>query len=246
MLTKSAADVDIARFVRALLDGTAAHPDFATLEFPEQRHILADVRRPWRMGGPDVPHVDRGVTVGRGEVRVRIFRPHGAATFSPALIYMHGGGFVYFGLDTHDRLMRELTARSGSKAAFPWSGLGPVDDLPAYDLVNLGIGLEKEKWSVTAYIDNLFDEVYWQGSQLSYSTRGAIVPYTPACSDFGCAPGSMGAAPPHGRFGLRPFVQVVGKRTERWSFDGLAKPAGLNSAGWSPFSPAAVRGSGSA
>ena len=31
----------------------------------------------------------------------------------PALIYVHGGGFTLFSLDTHDRLMREYAARLG-------------------------------------------------------------------------------------------------------------------------------------
>lgn len=71
----------------------------------------------------------------------------------------------------------DYSHRDSSNAAFPWTGLGPVGTLPAYDLVDLSVGVEHDRWSVTAYIDNLFDEVYWQGAQLSYSTRGAVVPY---------------------------------------------------------------------
>lgn len=71
----------------------------------------------------------------------------------------------------------DYSHRDSSNAAFPWTGLGPVGALPAYDLVNLSVGIEHDRWSVTAYMNNLFDELYWQGAQLSYSTRGAIVPY---------------------------------------------------------------------
>src|SRR3546814_16138475 len=48
-----------------------------------------------------------------GELRLRIHRPVGAAAPAPALVYLHGGGFTLFSIDTHDRLMRELAAAGG-------------------------------------------------------------------------------------------------------------------------------------
>src|SRR3546814_1889245 len=50
---------------------------------------------------------------GAGELRLRIHRPVGAAVPAPALVYLHGGGFTLFSIDTHDRLMRELAAAGG-------------------------------------------------------------------------------------------------------------------------------------
>jgi len=43
---------------------------------------------------------------------VRVHTPS-AASRLPALVYLHGGGWVFFSIDTHDRLMRELAARAG-------------------------------------------------------------------------------------------------------------------------------------
>jgi acetyl esterase len=52
------------------------------------------------------------VPAGAGAVRVRCHDP-GPAGRKPALVYLHGGGWTLFSLDTHDRLMRELAARAG-------------------------------------------------------------------------------------------------------------------------------------
>jgi acetyl esterase len=40
-------------------------------------------------------------------MRVRIHFPRNVEAPAPALIYLHGGGFTLFSIDTHDRLMRE-------------------------------------------------------------------------------------------------------------------------------------------
>src|SRR5207302_2112094 len=56
------------------------------------------------------------VPFGRSTVRIRVYDPGAAAgndSPRPALVYMHGGGWMIFSLDTHDRVMREYAARSG-------------------------------------------------------------------------------------------------------------------------------------
>jgi acetyl esterase len=47
-----------------------------------------------------------------GEVRIRVHYPAQRA-LQGALVYIHGGGFVLFSLDTHDRVMREYAGRAG-------------------------------------------------------------------------------------------------------------------------------------
>jgi acetyl esterase len=46
-----------------------------------------------------------------GPVRARIHRP--AAGILPGLVYLHGGGWTLFSIDTHDRVMREYASRAG-------------------------------------------------------------------------------------------------------------------------------------
>src|SRR5205807_9212200 len=46
-----------------------------------------------------------------GSVRIRAYDPTGAGR-KPALLYLHGGGWTIFSIDTHDRIMREYAARA--------------------------------------------------------------------------------------------------------------------------------------
>jgi acetyl esterase len=46
-------------------------------------------------------------------VRIRRYAPKGASSPGPLLLYLHGGGWVFGDLDTHDSLCREIAARSG-------------------------------------------------------------------------------------------------------------------------------------
>jgi acetyl esterase/lipase len=90
----------------------AQHGDLAALSPPEARRVAEQVRAPWTRGGPPVPATEHAVNVGAGRVRLRVYsaRP-GVST--PALVYLHGGGWTLFSLETHDRLMREYAARAG-------------------------------------------------------------------------------------------------------------------------------------
>lgn len=106
-------DPEIAEFVRRVQAGWANHPPFATLPVTQARAIAEQVREPWRQGGPVMAStVDLDVPVAGGTMRVRRLDP-GVRAPAPALIYLHGGGFMLFSIDTHDRLMREYAAAAG-------------------------------------------------------------------------------------------------------------------------------------
>jgi acetyl esterase len=78
----------------------------------EQRRAIAEKQRePWRIGGPHM-HASRTLRVGRADTRIRIHTPV-ADKVLPVLVYLHGGGWTLFSIDTHDRLMREYAARAG-------------------------------------------------------------------------------------------------------------------------------------
>lgn len=64
----------------------------------------------WAEGGP-VMHAsaDRWVFARGRRVLCRMHRPVGAAVL-PALIWFHGGGWIWSSIDTHDRLAREYAA----------------------------------------------------------------------------------------------------------------------------------------
>ena len=103
-------DPDVARFVAAIIEGSARYPDFASRPLAERRAIIEKVREPWRSGGPAVARrEDLAIPFGDRSVRVRVLANDGDG-LRPALVYLHGGGFVLLSLDSHDRLMREYAA----------------------------------------------------------------------------------------------------------------------------------------
>src|SRR5262245_27600343 len=67
-----------------------------------------------------LPVDDTWVTVPAevGGVGVRIVRPPGAAGPLPAILYLHGGGWVLGNSATHDRLVRELAVGSDAALLF--------------------------------------------------------------------------------------------------------------------------------
>jgi len=106
-------DPEIADFVKKMQTAWASHPPFTTLSPPEARAVAETVREPWRQGGPEMTRTtERQVPTPSGALRIRVYDP-GVSRPAPALVYMHGGGFVLFSIDTHDRLMREYAAAGG-------------------------------------------------------------------------------------------------------------------------------------
>jgi acetyl esterase len=107
-------DPDIDRFVAAVIEGSARYPDLAKRSASERRAIAETIRAPWRSGGPDMARREElEVPFGDRNIRLRLLATEGEG-LRPALIYLHGGGFVLLSLDTHDRLMREYAAGSGA------------------------------------------------------------------------------------------------------------------------------------
>ncbi len=81
------------------------------LAAPARRAIAEVQREPWRSGGP-VMASSETLQVGDSGTRIRIHRPRDAADL-PVLVYLHGGGWTLFSIETHDRIMREYAARAG-------------------------------------------------------------------------------------------------------------------------------------
>lgn len=103
-------DPEIASFVQRMSAAWAQHPPFATLPVEQAREVAEQVRAPWRQDGPIMAQTSEHlVPTSTGSLRTRFYNP-GLAAPAPTLIYLHGGGFILFSLDTHDRLMREYAA----------------------------------------------------------------------------------------------------------------------------------------
>ena len=104
---------DMRQFQQALQAGYAAHAPLASVSLGDARRIAEAVRAPLAQGGPRMWRTD-DVEIGTAQapLPLRVHRPSEASAL-PALVYLHGGGWVFFSVATHDRLMREIAARAG-------------------------------------------------------------------------------------------------------------------------------------
>ncbi|MDX2707989.1 alpha/beta hydrolase [Streptomyces sp. PA03-6a] len=66
----------------------------------------------------------------KGSVAVRLVRPRQAGGPLPAVLYLHGGGWVFGGTRTHDRLVRELAIGARAAVIFPEYSLSPEARYP--------------------------------------------------------------------------------------------------------------------
>ncbi len=103
-------DPEITIFLERMTRAWGAHPPFTSVPLPQARAIAEQVRAPWAKGGPQMASVtERDIATTSGPLRVRIYDP-GVRAPAGMLIYLHGGGWMLFSIDTHDRLMREYAA----------------------------------------------------------------------------------------------------------------------------------------
>jgi acetyl esterase len=97
------------------IDSLAGAPPIYTLSPVDARSVLARAQS-IPVGKPSAQIEDIALPVGpTGSVPIRIVRPVGAAEALPAVVYIHGGGWVLGDRDTHDRLIREIAV--GAQAA---------------------------------------------------------------------------------------------------------------------------------
>ena len=100
-----------------LVEATVGPPFLHELSPAEARAVLDELQ-----AAPidKLPVNDRWTTVPAevSDVRVRLVRPRDAVGTLPAILYMHGGGWMLGNADTHDRLVRELAVGTGAAVVF--------------------------------------------------------------------------------------------------------------------------------
>lgn len=116
------------RFLRMLAaSGQSSGPPRSVAE---RRRMLAGLAERADLGpAAAVEALDLNLPGPAGRMRARLYaRPHA----SPAgLVFLHGGGWVAGGLDTHDALCRRLAASSGAKLLAVDYRLAPEHPFPA-------------------------------------------------------------------------------------------------------------------
>lgn len=106
-------DPEIGLFVQRMAADAGNYPRRDTISIEAGRQVAEQVRQPWAQGGPEMAKIMHvSVATRHGPVRLRVYYPS-QRRLPGALLYVHGGGYVLFSLDTHDRVMREYAQRAG-------------------------------------------------------------------------------------------------------------------------------------
>jgi acetyl esterase len=122
--------VTLERAAREFAEATALPPYLFDLGPAGGRAVVDEIQgRP--VAKPAVDIHDLVVPGGpSGEVAVRIVRPQHAPATLPAVVYVHGGGWVFGNRHTHDRLIRELAVGADAAVVFPDYSLSPEAAYP--------------------------------------------------------------------------------------------------------------------
>lgn len=119
--------------VQAMLrDLNAGFPRVETMTGPEARAAVARRRAP-ATNLDDVRHtIDHAVPGPAGAIPVRIYYPHGdLSEHRPAIVFCHGGGFVFCDIDSHDGFCRALARGSHAVVVSVGYRLAPEHPAPA-------------------------------------------------------------------------------------------------------------------
>jgi acetyl esterase len=137
---------------QAFVEATAKPPFLYELSPAGARAVLDDVQ-----AAPveKLPVDERWINVPAdvGDVPVRIVRPAGATGPLPAILYMHGGGWVLGNAGTHDRLVRELAVGAGAAVVFVEYDRSPEAHYP----VAIEQGYATARWITHQGADNGLD-----------------------------------------------------------------------------------------
>jgi acetyl esterase len=108
----------------------ASHPDPLESGAAPAREWLSRIQagRPVGLGVEREDAIIEGGLV--GEVAARIVRPNRPAVALPAIVYVHGGGWVCGDRHTHDALLRKLVLGTGAAIVFPEYSRAPEETYP--------------------------------------------------------------------------------------------------------------------
>src|ERR1700733_2684964 len=116
--------------VRELTESIAKGPPLSSVSLAEARKAVeAAQSAPLPM--PDVDESWVTLSSAFGDFEVRIVRPPGSAGPLPAILYLHGGGWILGSWITHDLLTRRLAVGANAAVAFGEYSRAPEARYPA-------------------------------------------------------------------------------------------------------------------
>jgi len=106
-------------------------PPYPTMSAAEARAASVERQRFWNEDAPELASVrDLELPGPRGARRLRLYDPAPERTPKPGVLFLHGGGFVVCGIETHDGICRRLARASGLTIASLDYGLAPEHPFP--------------------------------------------------------------------------------------------------------------------
>src|SRR2546429_1904939 len=98
---------------------------------PEKGRLALGEAQSGRVRKHPVDIEDLTITDGpNAHLALRILRPQDVRTPLPVIVYIHGAGWVFGSMQTHDRLVRELAVGAGAAVVFPVYRLCPEVSYP--------------------------------------------------------------------------------------------------------------------
>src|SRR5262249_38302338 len=110
----------VERRTRMLLDrlATEGGKPLEQLSPLEVRQMFVDIQSGAPIDRTTTEVANRTINVDRGIVKLTVVRPAGAGGFLPAFMFFHGGGWMFGDFPTHERMVRDLVAESGTAAVY--------------------------------------------------------------------------------------------------------------------------------
>jgi len=117
--------------LKHVLAQAAGAPDLCDLPPDACRSLYRQICTAATVPPADVEVTPHEARFGGQALRVRVYRPRGAAGALPVTLYFHGGGFVLGDLEAYDAVCRQLCADSGVMVVSAAYRLAPEHPYPA-------------------------------------------------------------------------------------------------------------------
>lgn len=123
-------DPQMARYLAEQARVAALYGDRFDTSIPIARAAIEAAQKPFNAGGPVMAAVtDRWIPINGRRALLRHYQPTLDKNL-PVIVFLHGGGWTWFSIDTHDRLAREYAARTGCAVVAPDYALSPEYPFP--------------------------------------------------------------------------------------------------------------------
>jgi acetyl esterase/lipase len=121
---------DLEKAAAAVVEYLSQGPPLYQLPLEEARKAIDGAQPDGAASRTDVEETWVTVPADAGDVRVLIIKPRAAKAQLPAVLYMHGGGWVFGSARSHGRLAADLSVASGAAVLFIEYALAPEAKYP--------------------------------------------------------------------------------------------------------------------